>query len=156
MQTGDASELTDIRAAANIYDLFLYMKPSVTILDRQAFDEATQSGPAWLFARPSCYLAIYESASLIQALQDAPLAPSKVDSIEWESRLHDRLSYPTLWPEVWDGTAKRIDIIDGQPELIIGNHIVEKAKGTAHCGREQNAPIPGLCDHILAMFNVAC
>lgn len=145
-----AYEPDELRAVD--HDRFLFLKESLTILDADAFWSAI-TGPAWLFARPSCYLAVYDRTTLQAALEHAPVNGDKHASIIWESRLHDLLRYPTIWPEVTDLHAKRIDIINGAPELIIGNRIVEKAKGTAHCRLCTDAPIPGLCQHYLRRFN---
>lgn len=149
--TEGAFELAELRESATEGGRFLFMKDSVRILDAHRFWNIieTHPGPAWLFARPSCYLAIYDSASLSAALEDAPLSGTKIDSINWESHLHDLLDYPSIWPEVTDWTSKRIDYIDGAPELVIGNDIVEKSKGSAHCGSCFGAPIPGICEEFL-------
>jgi hypothetical protein len=150
-----AFELAELHDAVTVAGLFLYVKDSMTILEPDTFWATVENvnGPAWLFSRPSCYLAVYESESLRRALRHAPHTGSKYDSIHWESQLHDLLPYPTLWPDVSDWTAKRIDLVDGHHELIVGNNIVEKAKGTANCGRCPHMEIPGLCDHYLALFS---
>lgn len=149
-----AFELAELADAVYHDDLFLFVKDSMTILNETVFWETIDTGgPAWLFARPSCYLAVYDPQSLRRALQHAPLSGTKIDSIDWESHLHDLLPYPTIWPDVTDWTAKRLELIDGRPELVIGNHIVEKTKGTANCGQCPYMEIPGLCPHYLNMFN---
>src|SRR5690606_25663973 len=97
-----AFELAELRVAASEGGRFLFMKDSVTVLDEARFWDAInpQPGAAWLFGRPSCYLAIYESSSLNQVLDYAPMHGDKFASINWESHLHDFLDYPTIWPEV--------------------------------------------------------
>lgn len=152
---GDSFELDALRDGCERYERFLFMKPSVTVLD-EAFWDAIENteGAAWLFARPSCYLAIYTRETLAHVLEQAPTAVDKQTSIIWESRLHDLLDYPTIWPDVSDRKALRVDTINGNPELVIGNSLVEKAKGTAHCPRCPHAPVPGLCRHYLRRFRV--
>lgn len=147
-------ELAELKQAAETPGLFLYVKDSMTILDEDAFWATVDNGkPGWLFARPSCYLAVYDADTLRRATINAPTEGSKLDSIHWESELHDLLPYTSFWPDVTDFTAKRIDTINGRPELVVGNNIVEKTKGTANCGHCPNMEIPGLCQHYLNMFS---
>jgi hypothetical protein len=149
-----AFELSELWDATEQGGMFLFLKDSLHIIDPHQFWAAVDTGgPGWLFARPSCYLAVYESDSLRAALEDAPLTGSKRDSIDWESELHNRLPYPTIWPDVSDRTALGVELVNGEPELIIGvPGVVVKYKGTAHCGQEPWAPVPGLCSHYLARY----
>jgi hypothetical protein len=146
-------ELDHLRTAVAEHERFVYLKDSVRILDPRFWDVIEASGPAWLFGRPSCYLAVYDSATLAPALTEAPTVVDKEISILWESRLMDLLPMPSIWPEVGDRRALRIETIDGRPELVIGNHLVEKTKGTVRCRRCPNWPTPGLCPHITTRFS---
>jgi hypothetical protein len=147
-------ELDHLRTAVTEHERFVYLKDSVRILDWLAFWDAIEaSGPAWLFARPSCYLAVYDSVMLAQALAAAPTVVDKEMSIFWESRLMDLLPMPTIWPDVSDRNALRIERIDGLEELVIGNHLVEKTKGTVRCRRCPTWPSPGICPHVRARFS---
>jgi hypothetical protein len=145
-------ELAQLRAAVDRFDRFVFLKPSARILDSVFWEAVDSSGPAWLFARPSCYLAVYDSATLAPVLEQAPTVVDKETSIIWESRLHDLLPMPTIFPEVSDRNALRIDTIDGRPELVIGNALVIKHKGTVRCRRCPTWPTPGICPHIRARF----
>lgn len=147
----------EVDALRNVeHDRFLFLKPSLRILDADAFWAALESfnGPAWLFGRPSCYLAVYDRTTLQEAIADAPAPFDKELSIVWESRLHDRLNYPTVWPQAADRNALRIDYIDGRPELVVGvPGVVEKHKGTVRCRRCPTWPSPGICPHVMRRVN---
>lgn len=150
-------ELAHLRHAANQWSRFLYLKDSVTILNDAAFWSTIDNhvGPAWLAPWPGMYLGIYDSAQLLAVLGDAE-AVTKADSLRWEADLHTHLAWPVLWPEASDANAKRIDMIDGLPELVIGNDIWEKTKGTVHwcgsCAGCQSSP--GICQLHLNKFGV--
>lgn len=146
--TEGAFEPDELRAAAEQHDRFLFLKDSLRILDPERFWStiAAVEGGAWLLARPSCYVAIYDSATLRTALENAPHSGDKQASIIWESRLHDLLNYPTIWPDITDRNPLRLEHIGDGIEFVIGNQIVEKYKGTARC---RFCPgTSGICRHL--------
>lgn len=145
-------EVDALRLGAAWYERFLLLKDSSVILQEEFWTEIERYDTAFLFARPSCYMGIYRAADL-----DEPLSRIKVenkeDSVWWESRLQHELNYPVVWPSVRDSTAKRIEDVDGKPELVIGNEFIEKFKGTARCPRCSKVPErTGLCQHYLRRF----
>lgn len=151
----DEWETVHLRQAAEHFGRFLFLKESTRILDPEGFWAAIDAteGPAWLFAHPSCYLAIYDRAPLLEVLNAGVEPTDKEGSIRWEGKIQSELPWPSIWPDVSDATAKRVDIIDGKPELIVGNDLVEKAKGTAVCGRPGDT-LDGVCAHYLARFGL--
>ena len=153
--TSSEWEASHLRRATRPYKRFVFLKESTAILDPEGFWDAIDGvkGPSWLFAYPSCYMAIYDSKSLLDALDAMPAPMSKEDSITMENGLQRALPYPILWPEISDENAKRVDMIDGKPELIIGNDLVEKAKGTARCGKPGDKR-DGVCSHYLKRFGL--
>jgi hypothetical protein len=91
-------------------------------------------------------MAVYDSADLCRVLPN-PRGFDKEQSIVWESRLHALLNYPTIWPDISDGNALRIERVDGRDELVIGNAILEKSKATARCMLCKHLRGEGLCPH---------
>ena len=146
-------EIDHLRRAMGVHKRFVFLKDSVTIHDPGLFLTAIDTAPApgaWLFARPSCYLAVYDAEALNHAIRGT-IVRTKEESIWQESRLHDLLAWPSIWPDVSDVTALGIDA----GELVIGNEIVTKRKGTARCVTCAGIPRPGLCEHYLQRFGVA-
>ena len=140
-------EIEHLAYAARCFDRFVFVKESARILDPEAFfAKVDGSGPAWLMGRPSCYMAVYDSARLRKVLPPAR-GFDKEASIVWESRLHQLLPMPTIWPEISDRNALRIEQVDGRDELVIGNAVLEKWKGTARCKLCKGMRGPGLCPH---------
>lgn len=147
-------EAEHLRRAADRFDRFVYLKPSVRILDARFWDVIDNHDPAYLFGRPSCWLGIYDTTTLAPILEQIPPL-DKEGSIWWESRIHDLLPMPSIWPDVADRNALRIDMVDGLPELVIGNALVEKRKGTVRCRRCPTHPAPGICPHVMRRFDAS-
>lgn len=144
-----------LRYAADTFDWFVFIKESTRILDPEAFwakvDTATE--PAWLFAWPSCYMGLYARSPLQSVLRRIKVT-DKWGSVREEAALAKRLNMrKALWPEICDANALRVEVVDGEPELVIGNAIIEKSKGSAWCGRCTYDP-PGVCDDLLALHRV--
>jgi hypothetical protein len=145
-----------LRYAADTFDWFVFVKESTRILDAEAFwakvDTATE--PAWLFAWPSCYMGLFARSPLQTVLRRIKVT-DKWGSVREEAALAKRLGMrAALWPEICDANALRVETVDGEPELVIGNAIIEKSKGSAWCGRCEYDP-PGVCEDLLARFKVA-
>jgi hypothetical protein len=140
-------------------DRFVYLKSSTRILDERFWDviDAAPAGrTSFLFARPSCYMAIYDRADFpTTLLERPPVIADKEQSIYWEWAIHDYFLPGAIWPDVRDEAAKRIERVDGVDELVIGNDLVEKYKGTVRCGkcsgRARNQQ-SGLCPHTYERF----
>jgi hypothetical protein len=147
-------ELVHLRIASQTFERFVFVKESAHVLDTPAFCAAVDSTePAWLFHRPSCYMAVYDSTDLRHLLLPRSQGFGKEQSIIWESKLHQLLpSYGTVWPEISDANALRIEQVDGRPELVIGNAIIEKFKGTARCKQCKHLRSTGLCSHKFQQF----
>lgn len=134
-----------LRAAATAFDWFVFVKESTRLLDPQRFWAAVdaRTEPAWLFKPPSCFMALYARGPLLDVL-DRVRVRGKWDSVRLEASMASRLRMTeAVWPEVNDANILRVE--DG--EIVIGNTIIEKSKGSAWCGRCTYEP-PGICPHI--------
>lgn len=143
--TTDEWEDRHLTHAASAFDWFVFVKESTRILDPAAFWDAidNRTQPAWLFAHPSCYMALYARGPLQKALGRVHIT-DKWGSVRAEASLSKHLGREAIWPDVTDANALRMD--DG--ELVIGNHIIEKSKGSAWCGHCAYDP-PGVCEHLM-------
>lgn len=139
-------EPEQLAKAARTHSRIVYIKESARPLPGfwEAIDRVR--GSAWLFARPSCYMGVFESPALLEALSHLEPTNTKDDSIRNEWLIHDFGKWPALWPEINDYNALRMD----GDELVIGNHLIEKSKGTARCGQCAHSTAPGVCEHLQA------
>lgn len=134
-----------LRYAASAFDWFVFLKESTRLLDPTAFWAAidARTEPGWLFAPPSCYMALYSRVQ-VNRMTTRIRVHDKWGSIRAEAsmvrlmRMHD-----VIWPEVTDANALRFE----DDELVIGNSIIEKSKGSAWCGHCRYTP-PGVCEHL--------
>lgn len=151
--SGEGFEPNALRVGVRMFKRFLYLKESSRILDPLFWKviDRTPAG-AFLFSRPSCYMAVYDSQGLSTILDQIPRNLDKEGSIWWEWNLQGLLDYRVIYPDVTDKTAKRIELVDGEPELVIGNDLIEKYKGTARCPRCSHLKGTGLCSHYLTRF----
>lgn len=142
----DGWETDQLAAAAEQFSRFVYLKESARIFP--GFWEAVDSerGSCWLFARPSCYMGIYDARTLRSMLAKLPPTRSKQDSISNEWRIHATVDWRSIWPEIRDANALRME----GDELVIGNGLIEKLKGTARCGACAASTAPGVCEHLQA------
>lgn len=148
-------EMSALRLACNTFSQFVFLKDSVTILKPDEFWGVIDRvrGPAWLSQPPSMYLGVYESFTLMSRIAGMN-ADTKLDSIRFETELNRVFRWPVLWPTVRDGLYKRVDYIDGRPEIVIGNEVWEKHKGTVSwCKKCQTCVnLNGVCEELLADF----
>lgn len=126
-------EIAALRTGCAWSDRFLFIQDSVTILSPLFWEVIDrQSSPAWLTGWPPMFMGIHNSATLKPLLAEYPEVMSKQEAIEAEAALPQRLDYPTLWPDITDRTALRTETRHGRENLVLGNHLFEKAKGTWH------------------------
>ena len=148
-------EMSALHLASTRYSQFVFLKESVTILRPDEFWLAIDGvqGPAWLSQPPSMYLGIYDSLTFMSRFAGVS-ANTKLDSVRLESELNSVFKWPVLWPDVRDGRGKRVDYVDGRPELVIGNEVWTKHKGTvSRCGKCQACvDVNGVCEELLADF----
>jgi hypothetical protein len=148
-------EMSALRLACTTYSQFVFLKESVTILKPDEFWAVIDrvQGPAWLSQPPSMYLGVYDSLTFMSRFAGVS-ADNKLDSIRLESELNRVFRWPVLWPDVRDGTYKRVDFVDGRPEIVIGNDVWEKHKGTARWCEKCQACVNlnGVCEELLADF----
>jgi hypothetical protein len=89
-------------------------------------------------------MAVYARDPLLRALRRVRIA-DKWGSVRAEAALSGALRMrDAIWPEVTDANALRVE----GPELVIGNAVIEKSKGSAWCGHCDYDP-PGVCEHLL-------
>jgi hypothetical protein len=117
-----------IRTGCATFPRFLYLQDSVTILHPDFWTAIDASGPAWLAGWPPMFLAIYDSAAVEPHLPTHEV--SKVESTHLEGSLPSVLPMPTLWPDVIDANHLRREDRHGRDNLVLGNHLFEKHKGT--------------------------
>lgn len=122
-------EIGVLRQAVRHHDRFLFLQDSVQVLDQRFWAEIGTE-PTWLTGRPPMYLGIYDSAALAPVLDVLPERVDKETAIRCELELSDRLPMPELWPNVIDGYALRTEERHGRTNLVLGNHLFEKWKGT--------------------------
>ena len=92
---------------------------------------------------------LYARDPLLRALRRVKVT-DKWGSVRTEAALCRSLRMGVVWPEVTDANALRVERTASGPELVIGNAVVEKSKGSAWCGRCEYDP-PGVCEHLLAV-----
>src|SRR5690606_20970585 len=117
-----------IRAGCERFPRFLYLHDSVTILQPGFWKIIDASPPAWLTGPPPMFLAIYNTVDVEPLLPTHEL--TKADSIHWEGHLPHLLRMPTIWPDVVDATALRREHRHGRDNLVLGNDLFLKWKGT--------------------------
>lgn len=117
-----------LRAGCAKFDQFLFLQDSVTILHPDFWTTIDASGPAWLAGWPPMFLGIYNAADVAPLLPDHEV--SKVESTHLEGALPHSLPMPTLWPDVVDATALRREDRHGRDNLVLGNDLFLKHKGT--------------------------
>lgn len=117
-----------IRAGCEKFKRFLFLQDSATILDPAFWTVIDQSGPAWVAGPPHMHLAIYEAAAILPLLPTE--AVTKDQSIHLESDIPTRLHMPMLWPDVIDTTHLRHETRHGRDNLVLGNSLFEKHKGS--------------------------
>lgn len=124
-------EIAALRTGCAWTDRFLFIHDSVTILDPafwQVIDRHAHN--AWLTGWPPMFMGIHSAATLKPILATFPEVMTKEQAIQAEAHLPSLLDYPTIWPEITDRTALRTEVRHGRENLILGNHLFEKAKGT--------------------------
>ena len=124
-------EIAALRTATTHFDRFLFIHDSVTILSPLFWGHIdARQGSAWLSGWPSMFMGIWDTETLQPYLDEIPDRVSKEATIALEADLHARFDYSTIWPEVRDGTAKRREHRHGRDNLVLGNELWEKHKGT--------------------------
>lgn len=121
-------EITALRHGVSKFESFVFLHDSCEVLSPDFWDVIDNSGPTWLFGGPPMYLAVYDSQNLAAAIEDAPAEMSKQWALAWENAITERLTMPTLWPEVTDATG-RLEERHGRQNLILENGLLRKAKG---------------------------
>jgi hypothetical protein len=115
-----------LRTGAALFDRFVYLQDSVTILS-DTFWDAIGETPCWFAGHPPMFLGIHDS-TIVELL---PRAVTKEEAISLEATLPGLLNYPTIWPDVSDRTALRREIRHGRDNLVLGvPGLWEKHKGT--------------------------
>lgn len=140
----DGWELDHLVEAAKKFDRFVFLKESVRI--KPGFWECIDSEPGscWLFARPSCYMGIYDAPTVARMRTKLGPVRNKEESIQTEWAIHGTVKWKTIWPDVNDYNPLRME----GDELVIGNRYIEKLKGTARCGECAGSGKPGVCEHL--------
>jgi hypothetical protein len=131
LHTTGGYELAALRTGAAAFDRFLFIHDSVTILDPLFWTVIDRfQTPAWLSGHPPMFMGIHHTSSLKPVLDRYPAEQTKEDAIRIEAELPALLTYTTIWPDITDRTAKRTEERHGRTNLVVGNHLWEKHKGT--------------------------
>jgi hypothetical protein len=118
-----------LRTGTNLHERFLFLQDSCTILRPEFWDVIDDTeGPAWLAGYPPMHLAIHDSAQLRLLLPDH--AVTKDESISMEIGWPRQLNYNTIWPDITDANHLRKEHRHGRDNLVLGNDLFEKHKGT--------------------------
>jgi hypothetical protein len=118
-----------LRTGCATFSRFVFLHDSVTILHPDFWAAVDASGPAWLAGAPHMNMGIFDSAALSPLLPDTEA--SKDDAIRLENDLPMRLpGMGVLWPDVIDTTHLRMESRHGRMNLVLGNHLFEKHKGS--------------------------
>ena len=116
-----------IRSGCSKFEQFLFIHDSVTILQEEFWEIIDASGPAWLAGWPPMFLAIYNRADVQMHL---PLDEvTKQGACNLEGSLPSVVPMTTIWPDITDQTHLRMEERHGRLNMILGNHLWEKAKG---------------------------
>lgn len=108
------------------FDRFIFLQDSVTILSPQFWDVVDGYQTAWLSGWPPMFLGVH-TAGIAEHLTGSV---DKAEAIRLEAHLPTVLDYPTIWPNVTDRTALRREVKHGRENLVLGNELWEKHKGT--------------------------
>lgn len=123
-------EVAALRTGIQNFPRFLLLHDSVTILSPDFWNVIDSTdGPAWLTGGPPMHLGIHDSAQLRPILETYPAEIDKRASIFTEGDLPSRVNYATIWPEINDATALRMEHRHGRDNLVLGNDLFEKHKG---------------------------
>lgn len=123
-------EIAALRAGIQKFNRFLFLHDSVTILHRDFWDVIdSHDGPAWLTAPPPMHLGIHDRTQLQPVLESYPTDFDKRMSITSEGEIPLKVTYGTIWPEISDTTALRMEERHGRNNLVLGNLLWEKHKG---------------------------
>lgn len=124
-------ELAALRTGVRYFDRFLFLQDSMLVKHPAFWDvvDGTDS-PAWLCGHPPMYVGIHDRDQLAPALDRYPAEITKEQSIDIEVDLPTHLNYSTLWPDVVDATALRREHRHDRDNLVVGNELFEKFKGT--------------------------
>lgn len=123
-------EIAALRTGCQAFDRFLLLQDSMRILDPTFWAVIDASGPAWLSGHPPMYLGIHDREQLEPVLSTYPATIDKETSITLEGDLPRHVTYDTIWPHITDRTALRTEHRHGRENLVLGNHLWEKWKGT--------------------------
>jgi len=74
------------------------------------------------------FMGIHDSKTLLPHLPAGPV--SKEETIALEAHLGSVLGYRTVWPLITDRAALRTEHKHGRDNLVLGNRLWEKFKGT--------------------------
>jgi hypothetical protein len=115
-----------LRTGAALFDRFIYLQDSVTIL-HETFWDAIGEEPCWFAGHPPMFLGIHDAL----ITEHLPKSVTKEEAISLEVQLPQKVNYPTIWPTVTDGAALRREMRHGRDNLVLGiPGVWEKHKGT--------------------------
>lgn len=120
-------EVAALRTGFQHFDRFLFLQDSVTILSATFWDVIdSHIGPCWLTGHPPMMLGIHDTT----VLPFLPSAVTKEEAITLEWELPQQLTWPTIWPDILDASALRTEHKHGRHNIVLGNALFEKHKGT--------------------------
>lgn len=116
-----------ILAGCSRFETFLFIHDSVTILHKDFWKTIDKSGPAWLSGWPPMLMAIYNRDDVQIHMPRHQV--TKQEACNLEGSLPSVVPMKTIWPEITDDNRLRMEERHGRLNMILGNHLWEKAKG---------------------------
>lgn len=119
-----------LSAGCGLFDRFVFLHDSVKILSSTFWDHVDAAkGGAWLAGWPPMFMGVHDRSRLHEHLPTGPV--SKAETIALEAELPELVNYSTIWPNVTDRTALRLERKHDRNNLVLGvPEVWEKWKGT--------------------------
>lgn len=114
----------------NHFPRFLLLQDSTRILHDDFWPTVDGLHATWLTGWPPMFMAVHDTSQLEPHRARIEACKTRADSIRLEADLPSLVNYDTLWPHITDRTAIRQEIRHGRNNLVLGNHLFEKHKGT--------------------------
>lgn len=130
VHTAGGFEPAALQTGCDLFDRFLFLHDSVKILSSTFWEHVDGvTGGAWLSGWPPMFMGVHDRAQIHPHLPSGRV--SKAESIILEADLPHKLNYSTIWPNVTDRTALRLERKHDRNNLVLGvEDVWEKWKGS--------------------------